>query len=140
TARVFLGINLECAQCHNHPFAHWKREQFWQLSAFFAGVERLRPDNALAAAPEVLDRRTILIPGTEQIVPALFLNGQPPQFAMQTTSRQALADWVTARDNPYFARACVNRLWAQFFGRGLVDPLDELGSRPEILHDELLNA
>lgn len=139
TARVFLGINLECAQCHNHPFAPWKREQFWQLTAFFAGVERLRADNPFAAAPERLDRHSLMIPGTQQTVAARFLAGSPPQFAADVSPRQVLADWVTARDNPYFARAAVNRFWSHFFGRGLVEPLDELGSRETILYEPLIN-
>src|SRR5262249_47461767 len=77
-SRVFLGVNLECAQCHNHPFADWKQEQFWQFAGFFAGVTRLRPDNAMNAAPEQMDRREMTIPGTQRLVVASFLDGSQP--------------------------------------------------------------
>ncbi|MBS0208189.1 MAG: DUF1553 domain-containing protein [Planctomycetes bacterium] len=143
-SRVFLGVNLECAQCHNHPFARWKQEQFWEFAGFFAGVQRLRPDNAFAAAPEMMDRRSLMIVGTERTVQARFLDGAEPDWSQRQSPRAALADWITADDNPYFARAAVNRLWAHFFGRGLVNPLDDLGgisapSHPELL-DELAQA
>jgi len=139
-SRVFLGVNLECAQCHNHPFAPWKQEQFWQLSAFFAGVQRLRPDNAFAAAPEMMDNREMKIPGSDRLVTARFLDGTEPKWDSGVSSRGRLAEWVTSANNPYFARNAVNRLWAHFFGRGIVEPLDELGRQTEPLHAELLDA
>ena len=75
TSRVFLGIRLECAQCHNHPFAKWKREEFWGLAAFFAGVQKQGPDDGFGAIREVANRRELAIPGTEKIVKAAFLDG-----------------------------------------------------------------
>lgn len=138
TARIFLGVNLDCAQCHNHPFADWKQEQFWQFAAFFAGVERLRPDNSFMAAPEVLTRRKLKIVGTEKVASATFLDGQTPAWSPQQSPRQVLADWLTSQDNPYFARAIANRTWAHFFGRGLVEPIDGLGGRNQPSHAELL--
>ena len=126
-SRIFLGVNLECAQCHNHPFADWKQDQFWQFAGFFAGVQRLRPDNTMAAAPEQIERRELTIPGTDRVVPARFLDGSSPNWSAAALPREALADWMTAPQNRYFARAAVNRLWAQFFGSGIVEPLDELG-------------
>jgi hypothetical protein len=138
-SRVFLGVNLECAQCHNHPFADWKQDQFWQLAGFFAGVKRLRPDNAMAAAPEEFARRELSIPGTDRVVTARFLDGSSPDWSTATRPREALADWMTAPQNRYFARAAANRLWAHFFGRGIVEPLDELGGRAAPSHPELLD-
>jgi hypothetical protein len=122
TARLFLGIKLECAQCHAHPFAKWTREQFWEYAAFFADVPTpARPGQPAAKK----DPRTgIRIIGTDKVVKARFLDGKLPQWKDEQT-RPALADWMLSSDNPYFARATVNRLWAYFFGVGLVEQLDE---------------
>ena len=142
-ARVFLGIRLECAQCHNHPFARWKREEFWGFAAFFAGVPSLAPADAVAVsgiAPE-MPRRELKIPGTETVVPAGHLDGTRPVWRPRVDSREVLADWITAPENPYFARAVVNRVWARFFGVGLIEPVDDLDveAEPEFgaLLDEL---
>jgi len=141
TARAFLGIRLECAQCHNHPFAKWKREEFWGFAAFFAGVQRQGTDDALGSIREVAGRRELAIPETEKVVKAAHLDGSAPSWNSKAEGRQLLADWVTAPDNPYFARAAVNRVWARFFGSGLVEPVDDMGGdnppvAPEVL-DEL---
>jgi hypothetical protein len=140
TARMFLGFRLECAQCHNHPFANWKREQFWGFAAFFAGLQR--QGNAEFATPsrEVADKRELTIPGTERVVQATFPDGKEPKWKFKQTGREALAEWVTAADNPYFARAAANRLWAYFFGTGIVDPVDEMvGTEHQASHPELLD-
>jgi hypothetical protein len=132
-ARVFLGIRLECAQCHNHPFARWKREQFWSLAAFFADVPPVGPENAVtpprgrSAAP----RRELTIPGTKKVVTASHLDGSTPAWRPRAETREILAEWVTAGDNPYFARAIVNRVWARFFGVGLIEPVDELDAEAD---------
>lgn len=128
TARAFLGIRLECAECHHHPFAKWRREEFWGFAAFFAGVPR-QEDDALAAvrAPrEDPGRRELTIPGTSTIAKAAHLDHSPPAWRPRAETREVLAEWVTAPGNPYFARAAVNRAWARFFGNGLIDPVDDL--------------
>src|SRR5262249_35971110 len=99
TARVFLGVQLECAQCHDHPFAKWSRDQFWGLAAFFGGVER----SSGGGLREVLDRREMLIPNSERAVPATFLDDQEPEWRFKKSPRVTLAAWVTAPDNPFFA-------------------------------------
>jgi hypothetical protein len=143
TARMFLGVQLECAQCHNHPFARWTREQFWNQAAFFAGIER-QGSGIFQPLVEVTERRTVQRPDATKKTPALFLDGQAPTFKTGASSRQALAEWITGADNPFFARATVNRVWAQLFGIGIVDPVDNFhddnrASHPELL-DELANA
>jgi hypothetical protein len=120
TARLFLGLRLECAQCHNHPFAEWTREQFWQYAAFFAGT-------------------AIAIPNTGKTVQARFPDGTEPGLKNGARSLTRLAQWATAADNKYFARAGANRVWAYFFGTGLAEPVDDLlreGGKNEML-DEL---
>jgi hypothetical protein len=126
TARVFLGINVECAQCHNHPFAEWKREQFWGYAAFFAGIKSRRTQDLLLPDKEVQDKRELVIPGTERVAQARFLDGAEPIWKSKSSNRVTLAEWMTAPNNPYFARAAVNRVWAYFFGTGVIDPVDEM--------------
>ena len=119
-SRLFLGVKIECAQCHDHPNAKWTRKQFWETAAFFA------PTGEVAS------------PGTGKAVAARFLDGSAPKPGVPP--REALADWVVSRDNPYFARAAVNRVWEHLLGVGLVEPLGEEGeirgnpsSHPELL-------
>jgi hypothetical protein len=129
TTRAFLGVNLDCAQCHDHPFARWTRDQFWQTAAFFA-----RP--AAGGQPE------LPVPNTTRLVgPRLIVGVQAewPAAVTPDTGRVVLAGWVTSRDNPYFARNAVNRVWAQLFGTGLVEPLDDLSGENPPSHPELLD-
>jgi hypothetical protein len=140
TSRLFLGVRLECAQCHNHPFASWKREQFWGYAAFFAGLQRQGAGDFAVPGRELTDRRELTIPGTEKVVQARFLDGAEPRWKARASARETLADWMTSADNPYFARAAVNRLWGYFFGTGLVDPVDDMvGSERVPSHPELLD-
>src|SRR5579871_4157112 len=124
-SRVFLGVKIECAQCHDHKFADWKREQFWSFAAFFAGLQRQGNGDFVNAGREVADRRELTIPGTDHTVQAVFLDGTQPAWKSNTSARATLAEWMTRKDNPYFARAAVNRLWSYFFGSGIIDPVDE---------------
>jgi Protein of unknown function (DUF1553)/Protein of unknown function (DUF1549) len=127
-ARVFLGVKLECAQCHeDRSGGTWTTDQFWEYAAFFA--------------PSALPPQ-IKIPGKNRTVQARFLDGQKPEWKNGDSARAVLARWMTGTANPYFARAGVNRLWHYFFGIGLTDPVDFMGiddnppSHPELL-DEL---
>jgi hypothetical protein len=134
-SRLFLGVNLDCAQCHDHKFAPWKKKQFWQFAAFFSGVQ---PNG------ENAKKRMIAVGGSDLEVEARYLDGKLPKWQDELSTRQTLAEWMTAPDNPYFARNAVNRLWANFFGIGLIDPVDEPNpdnppSHPELL-DELARA
>ena len=139
TARLFLGVQLECAQCHDHPFAKWSREQFWGLAAFFGGVER--PGNTPGAAlREVFDRRELPIPNTDRIAVPTFLDDTEPVWRFKTSGRVTLAKWVTAKDNPFFARAAANRLWGYLFGVGIVDPVDDFNEQNRPSHPALLDA
>ena len=130
--RAFLGVNLDCAQCHDHPFARWTRDQFWQTAAFFAP-----PTKGGAMPPE------LTIPNTSKTLKAELLDGAAPAWPTALapdTGRKLLADWLTAKKNPYFAKNAVNRLWAQVYGTALVEPLDDLSgdSGTTGYHAELL--
>lgn len=130
TTRLFLGIRIECAQCHDHPFDHWTQEQFWSVAAFFSG------QSAKTETGDITFK--IKIPNTEKIASAAFLENSPPGWKTGSDSRLILAEWVASPDNRRFAEATVNRMWGHFFGRGLVDPVDDfsdqnLASHPEVL-------
>jgi hypothetical protein len=142
TSRTFLGIRIECAQCHNHPTAQWKQEQFWSLAAFFAGLQRQGQGNQqFAPVREVFDRRELAIPNDTagRIVQAMFLDGTEPQWKHKVGPRTTLADWMVAPENPYFARAAANRVWHHFFGMGIVEPVDDMDPENPPSHPELLD-
>ena len=138
TSRLFLGVQLQCAQCHNHPFARWKREQFWEYAAFFAGIQQQGRGNGRRWRRRTR-MRTIKIPDTDKTVEAKFLDGTDPKWQADLPAACTLADWVTAPANPYFARARVNRIWAQLFGLGLVEPVDDFSDDNPASHPELLD-
>jgi hypothetical protein len=140
TARTFLGVRIECEQSHDHPFDHWKREEFWSYASFFAGVEGSGGgDGAFMAAKEEAGRHSLKIPGLETVVQAAYLGGKQPEWKPDSNARRVLADWITADENPFFARAAVNRLWAEFFGTGIVDPVDDFCDQNQPSHPELLD-
>ena len=145
TARAFLGVRLDCAQCHDHPFDQWSQTQFWNMAAFYSGFAREEdedePANMMAIMQEDRERRTIAIPGTDEIVPAVFLTGTAPDWSRDAAAspREALADWIVDDNNPYFARMAVNRLWNQFFGRGIVDPVDDFSENNPPSHPAVLD-
>lgn len=139
TARMFLGMRIECAQCHDHPFDSWKREDFWSYAAFFVGLERQGGGGILATIRELLNVREVTIPDDGRVVQAAFLDGKAPTWKSGATSRDTLAEWITARDNPFFARAMANRVWAMLFGTGLVTPLDDFSANNPPSHPELLD-
>lgn len=139
-SRIFLGMQVQCAQCHDHPFSHWRRQEFWALAAFFGNLQPSMPDgdgSAAVPANPTGGALSIKVPETDLIVEAKFLDGSPPRLRAGEDPRLALSRWVTSRENPYFARAAVNRLWNNFFGRGFVDPVDDLDERNPPAYPEL---
>ncbi|WP_254513599.1 DUF1549 domain-containing protein [Anatilimnocola floriformis] len=140
TARIFLGLQIECAECHDHPFDKWKQRDFWGYASFFAQLQR--PD---ANAPGMqarlvdIDRGDVKIPNSEEIVLPKFPSGGAPGAEELGTRRMKLAVWMASRDNPYLARAAVNRAWSVLFGRGLVEPVDDIGPHNAASHPELFD-
>jgi hypothetical protein len=162
TGTAFLGVQLQCAECHDHPFAPWKQADYWGLAAFFGKVRNTGTKGPPWVITEDLDPKPldvknggverikmqaggkIVIPsaggnkGAGNVVAAKLLDGKPMELNDADPFRPQLVEWVTAKGNPYFARNFVNRVWAQLFGRGLVHPLaqmhaENLGTHPEIL-------
>ena len=137
TTRIFLGVQVQCAQCHDHPFSHWTRKEFWSLAAFFDPANM--PNGAKPKKPPSGSPNAILIPETEIVVEPAFLDGSQPDWAGGAAKRELLSRWITATDNPFFARAAVNRLWDHFLGRGFVHPVDDLDKANPPSHPELLD-
>jgi hypothetical protein len=170
-SQTFLGVQLQCARCHNHPFEAWKQKDFYGMAAFLARLDVVtvaqkgntsvlaigernlgdirstgpaktaRPgDKGDAVKPKFLLGDELVEPTLpkdfkEERFPA---NKVPPK--PKFSRKDALADWMTKADNPYFARAIANRIWAQFMGRGIVHPVDNLSASNKPSHPELLEA
>jgi hypothetical protein len=142
TSRMFLGVRIECAQCHDHPFDHWKRKDFWGYAAFFASIQRrpVRGNNGfLGAIQELFNKRTLKIPDSNEVAEPTFLDGESPEIPATLSPRTKLAEWMTTKENPYFARTAVNRIWGHFFGIGIVDPVDDFSANNPPSHPELLD-
>jgi hypothetical protein len=138
TAQLFCGIRMQCAHCHNHPFERWTQDDYYGLAAFFARVGR---KSSLGGAQEILinAQGTVKHPRTgAAAVPRVLGAVHAPADA--TDPRRSLADWLTARDNPFFARALVNRVWYHLLGRGIVDPVDDFRDSNPPANPALLDA
>lgn len=139
TARLFLGLRLDCAQCHDHPFDRWKQQDFWGYAAFFA---RVKPNERDPRSMQLVDASSgeVKLPESETVVPPRYPGGVLVDAQELGTRRQQLAIWMVSRDNPYLSRATVNLVWAQLFGRGLVEPLDDFSEHNPASHPELLQT
>jgi hypothetical protein len=140
TSQAFLGMSINCAKCHNHPMEKWTNDQYYKMANLFARV-RSKVGSAdgdqvifAAAQGELVQPLT----GKPQIPEPL--DGKPIRMDSTEDRREHLADWLVSPDNPYFSRAIVNRIWANFFGIGLVDPVDDLRKTNPASNEELLDA
>jgi hypothetical protein len=140
TSVTFLGMSITCCRCHNHPLEKWTQDQYWSLANLFARVGLKngdRPGEVLVQSqPDgeaVHPRRGVALPPTP-------LDGKPLPPDSRTDRRQYFVDWLTAADNPYFARALVNRVWRNFLGRGLVEAEDDLRATNPPTNEELFDA
>lgn len=145
TSRYFLGVRLNCAQCHNHPFVPWTRQDHWGMAAFFTQIQT--PGRAKSVYQVgVKDNPAITLASLQAAGtldgflsrPPTFLGGEALKPSDGTTHRGALASWMTSPQNPYFARAMVNRMWRRFFGKGIVQPVDDMHQANAPSHPELL--
>jgi len=142
--RVFFGRRLDCAQCHNHPYENWSQDQFWGMAAFFGRLFKAgpvvfdHPANMDWSSKDVDGKIELLHPRTKVVVKPVLLDSSPLAMREDGNPRQELARWMTK--HPYFAEATVNRIWGYFFGRGIVDPVDDFRSTNPATHPELLAA
>jgi hypothetical protein len=138
TAQVFLGIRLQCARCHHHPYERWGQEDYYGLSGFFTRLGRKsfgEPPPYYAAGNVTTGEKD---PRTGKTPEPKYLDGPVATFSAEDDPRHALVDWMARPDNPFFARALVNRLWGHFLGRGLFHEVDDMRdsnppSNPEVL-------
>ena len=140
-SQAFLGIRLECAQCHHHPFEKWGQDDFYGLAGFFNGLQR-KPKPGEGDLIFHAGFREMTMPLTNRPVATRPPGGvalNPASVAADGDPRQQLADWMTKPDNPWFARLVVNRLWKHYLGRGLVEPEDDLRSTNPATNEPLLN-
>jgi hypothetical protein len=136
-SQLFLGIRIQCAQCHHHPSDKWGQEDYYALAGFFTGIGRKTANGSEIIFPQ--KGTELNHPRTKKPVPARALGVAPVDFAGIPDRRTVLARWMTAPDNPFFARAIANRLWSHYFGRGLVEPLDDMRATNPATNEPLLD-
>ena len=139
TSRSFLGVQLQCAECHDHPFDRWSQRDFWGYASFFSRLVAAERNGQLVTEFREVSFGEATIPDTNQKVFPKYLGATSPVIDSKRSRRQLLARWITSRDNPYFARATVNRAWSVLFGRGLVHPADDMGLHNLPSHPQLLD-
>lgn len=137
-SQVFLGIRIQCAKCHNHPYERWTQDHYYGLGAFFRRVQRRSDPSSDEMTIWVSDSGEALHLRTGRAIQPLVPIDGPIAVAPGTDRRIAFAHWLTSPQNPFFARVGVNRLWGHLMGRGLVDPVDDFRdsnppSNPELL-------
>lgn len=143
-AQAFLGVRVQCAQCHHHPTERWSQSDYYGLAAVFSRVGR-KGGFADAEVPtdEIIylkETGEVIHPRTGEVLKPQPLGGTPFAISLQDDPRESLARWMTQADNPFFARTMVNRLWAHFLGRGIVHPIDDARSTNPPSNPELLDA
>lgn len=139
TAQLFLGLRIQCARCHHHPFESWSQEDYYGFAAFFAQVGKKK--GMRNGESRIYQRQVPAVaknPKTQQNVPAKGLGDQANPIEPSDDARRVLAEWMAKKENPFFAKSLVNRYWKHFFSRGLVDPEDDMrvtnpSSNPELL-------
>ncbi len=151
TTRVFLGQQIQCTQCHDHPSNDWKQSDFWGINAFYKGLRREEVRTANAAGVEVADHYLLSDEPSDKfssferrdarlgIAFPTFLDGRKISQNKDVDRREALARFITEPANDSFPKAYVNRMWGHFFGRGFVQPVDDFGTHNPPSHPELLD-
>ncbi len=144
-SQAFMSLSINCAKCHNHPLEKWTNDQYYSFANLFArvrakgwGGDARSGDGARTLF--IADRGDLIQPRTGKPQPAAPLDGQAIASDSTEDRREALADWLTSPENPYFTRSIANRVWANFFGRGIVEPVDDLRISNPASNEPLLQA
>lgn len=124
-SQLLLGVRIECAECHHHPSERWSQEDYVGLAGFFTGISLKSLPNGEQAIVS-LGGKDLPHPRSGELVPARALGADAANFSRVTDRRRVLASWITSPENPFFATAISNRLWAHYFGRGLIEPIDDI--------------
>ncbi|HEX3147609.1 MAG TPA: DUF1549 and DUF1553 domain-containing protein [Gemmataceae bacterium] len=146
TAQVFLGLRIACANCHHHPYEKWSQDDYWGLAAFFGRVAKKQvpvPGTQQQTNIQVIYSRpdgSVTNKRTQKQATLKALDGDPMEIDRGDDPRTKLVDWMTDPKNPFFAKAVANRYWAHFFGRGIVDPIDDMRVTNPPSNPELLDA
>jgi len=141
SAQLFLGLRIQCARCHHHPFEKWSQQDYYGFAAFFSRIGR-KPGAQFGEDRVFYNRGAGAAknPKTGENVPPTGLGAKPAQITLEDDPRGALVDWMVEKDNAFFAPALVNRYWKHFFSRGLVDPEDDMRVTNPATNPELLDA
>ncbi|MBG89009.1 MAG: cell surface protein [Verrucomicrobiales bacterium] len=138
TAQIFMGMRIQCAQCHNHPFDRWTMDDYYAFQAFFAQIGRKRGVDTRSSV--VYNRRSggVRHPVGNKDMKPKFLGAEVPEIKSGEDRRAILAEWLASPRNPWFAKNMANVVWAHFFGKGIVEPVDDVRisnppSNPELL-------
>ena len=140
TAQLFLGVRIQCAKCHNHPFERWTQDDYYGFAAFFSRVRQKKgplPDDEVIFTAKDGDVRQ---PRTGQVMKPKALGGPTYEDPNIADRRTKLAAWLTGPDNPFFAKSLVNRVWYHLVGRGIVEPVDDFRDSNPASNDELLDG
>jgi len=128
-ASIFMGVQLQCAQCHDDPYRDWSQQEHWALAAFFGrsqgDFEKIEIAKGASKQAGEIEIPSTAFKNAGATVPAAFLRGDRLEASESKDLRVLLVEWLTAKENPYFARSFTNRLWCQFFSRGIVNPIDD---------------
>ncbi len=140
TAQLFLGVRIQCAKCHNHPFERWSQDNYYGIAAAFARIGRKNGPTPNEEVIFMQDSGEVTQPRTGQTMKVHLLLEGDVDVAPQVDRREVFAEWLTRPDNPFFARAAVNRIWGHLMGRGIVEPVDDFrdsnpASNAELLED-----
>ncbi len=140
TAQLFLGVRIQCAKCHNHPFERWTQDDYYGFAAFFARVRQKKgsmPDDEVVFASDAGEVRQ---PRTGATMKPKALGGPVYDDPKSRDRRAQLASWLTSGENPFFAKSLVNRVWFHLVGRGIVEPVDDFRDSNPASNDELLDG
>lgn len=138
TTQAFLGMSLTCARCHNHPLEKWTQNQYYEMANFMARVRLKNGEQDGEVLVLTSDQGDVTHPRLNRPLPPAPLDGKGIALGAKGDRREVLARWLTDKDNPYFSRALVNRVWKHFMGRGLVEAEDDLRATNPPSNEELL--
>lgn len=138
-SQLFLGVRIECAQCHHHPSEKWSQDDYFGLAGFFTGVKtKILPGGNLAVQSS--GGADLKHPVTGATIVTRALGAPPADFRGVTDRRRVFADWAVSRENPFLAQSIANRLWSHYFGRGLVEPIDDMRATNPASNEPLLHS
>jgi hypothetical protein len=137
---TFMGMSITCARCHNHPLEKWTQDQYWGMANLFARVGLKNGDRPGEVSVQARPEGDVPHPRRGRPMPPTPLDGKALDLDSRGDRRQYFADWLTAKDNPFFAKALVNRVWRNFLGRGIVEAEDDLRQTNPPTNEELFNA